>query len=314
MKIVALAGGVGGAKLAQGLARSLDSDELSIIVNTGDDFEFLGLNISPDLDTVCYTLANLANMVTGWGLEGDTFNFMEKIRQMGEPDWFRLGDCDLATHIIRTHKLTKGETLTSITEELCKSWSIRHRILPMSDEPVRTMVDTVELGVMPFQEYFVKYQFEPAIKGISFEGIEKAKPTQPVLKSLELCDAVVICPSNPFVSIDPVLSLNGIKTILKEKFVIAVSPLIGNKAIKGPLAKMFIEMNIEPTVGAIADHYREFLDCLFIHDTDVNEMPLDKRSCIISKATNILLPDIDSRMKLAAEIVEFIKENQTKNK
>ena len=308
IKIAALAGGVGGAKLVQGLAKVLGSDKLSIIVNTGDDFEHLGLYISPDIDTICYTLADKVNPLSGWGLKDETFKVIEKVEQLNGPAWFKIGDSDLATHLMRTQKMKSGETLTNVTRDFCKLWGIKHRVLPMSDEPFRTFVDTKEKGLLPFQEYFVKHQFELCIRGIYFKGIDSASPTKEVIDAIKTSDAVIICPSNPFVSIDPILSLRGIKDILKEKNVIAVSPLIGGKAIKGPLAKMFRDLNIEPSVRAIADHYGEILDCLFIDEIDQDDMAFKDHSCIISRATKILLPDIDSRIKLAAEIIGFLKE------
>jgi LPPG:FO 2-phospho-L-lactate transferase len=309
MKIAALAGGVGGAKLAQGLANVLSADELSIIVNTGDDFEHLGLYISPDIDTICYTLADKVNPLSGWGMKDDTFNAYKIIGELDGPTWFKIGDGDLATHIMRTQKMKSGESLTTVTQDFCEMWGVQHRVLPMSDEPVRTFVDTKEKGLLPFQEYFVKYHFELCVKGIYFKGIDTARPTKKVYEALKLSDAVIICPSNPFVSIDPILSLKGIKDILKEKYVIAVSPLIGGKAIKGPLAKMFLDMSIEPSVWAIADHYGEVLNCLFIDAMDQDEMVLNDHSSIILKATRIFLPEIESRIKLAAEIVGFLKDN-----
>lgn len=307
MKITALAGGVGGAKLAQGLAKVLNPDELVVIVNSGDDFEYLGLHISPDIDTVCYTLAGLANDSTGWGLRDETFNAYEKISQLNGPNWFKLGDKDLATHLIRTQKLKGGESLTKITLDLCGIWGIEHKILPMTDDPVRTMVDTVGDGIMPFQEYFVKNRFLPKVKGFYFQGIDSALPTQEVMEAIKASDAVVICPSNPFVSIDPILSLKGIKPILQDKFVLAVSPLIGSKAIKGPLAKMFKELSIEPSFKAIADHYGDLLDCLFIDNLDHAEIPLRDHSSIILEMSDIIIPDVESRKKLAAEIVTFLQ-------
>jgi len=306
MKIAALAGGVGGAKLAQGLAKVLNPDELVIIVNTGDDFEYLGLNISPDLDTVCYTLAGVANDSTGWGFRDETFNAYQKISQLKGPDWFKLGDKDLATHIIRTLRLKKGETLTNITLELCGYWGVNHKILPMTDNPVRTMVDTVGEGLMPFQEYFVKNHFMPEVKGFYFEGSKLAHPTREVLKAIKDSDAIIICPSNPFVSIDPILSLEGIRPLLKDKFVLAVSPIVGSKAIKGPLAKMFKELNIEPSVKAVIYHYGDLLDCLFIDNTDADIMS-NVHSSIILKASDIIIPHVESRIVLASEIVSFLK-------
>ena len=306
MKITALAGGVGGAKLAQGLAKVLNPDDLVIIVNTGDDFQYLGFHISPDVDTVCYTLAGWANDSTGWGLRDETFNVFKMIHQLNGPDWFKLGDKDLATHIIRTQRLNEGESLTKVTLDLCFTWGIDHKILPMSDDPVRTMVDTVEDGLMPFQEYFVKNHFLPQVKGFYFQGIETALPTQEVMEAIKASDAVVICPSNPFVSIDPILALKGIKSILKEKYVLAVSPIVGSNAIKGPLAKMFKELNINPSIKAIADHYGDLLDCLFIDTSDLDEDSLKDRSSIILNVSDIIIPDLESRKKLASEIVNFL--------
>jgi len=307
MKFAALAGGVGGAKLAQGLAKVLTPDDLVIIVNTGDDFDYLGLHISPDIDTVCYTLAGMANDSTGWGFRDETFNAFEIISQFNGPDWFKLGDKDLATHIIRTQRLKEGESLTKITLDLCRCLGVKHKILPMTDDPVRTMVDTVEAGLMPFQEYFVKNHSLPQVKGFYFQGIDSALPTREVLEAITECDAIVICPSNPFVSIDPILSLKGIKSILKEKYVLAVSPLIGSKAIKGPLAKMFQELNFEPSIKAIIDHYGDLLDCLFIDTLDGNKGFDVDHSSIILNVSDIIIPNVESRTRLAFEIVSFIK-------
>ena len=206
MKITALAGGVGGAKLAHGLAQVLSPEELTIIVNTGDDFEHLGLTICPDLDTVCYTLANLANPETGWGRVDETWNVISNIEKLGGPNWFRLGDSDIATHIERTRRLREGQTLTQITKDFCRAWGIKHTILPMSDSPVRTMVNTDE-GELTFQEYFVHRRCEPRVKSFRFEGVEIAEPTISVKEAIESADVIVICPSNPWVSIDPILQV-----------------------------------------------------------------------------------------------------------
>jgi LPPG:FO 2-phospho-L-lactate transferase len=306
MKIVALAGGVGGAKLAQGLVNVLRPDQLSIIVNTGDDFELFGLSISPDIDTVCYTLAGKANYSTGWGIADDTFCVMEMIKKLNGPYWFRLGDQDIATHLIRTQKIRDGEKLTQITRDFCKLWGIEQSILPMSDDLMTTMVDTKEKGLIPFQEYFVKFRSELSVKGFWFKGIDTAKPTEEVMNALDSCDAVIICPSNPFVSIDPILALHGIKEIIRKKYVVGVSPIIGGRAIKGPLAKMFSSMAIEPSVNAVADHYSEIINCLFIDNEDHNNLDVNDHSGIIFKETNILIPDFKSRTRLAAEVIEFL--------
>jgi LPPG:FO 2-phospho-L-lactate transferase len=314
MRITALAGGVGGAKLAQGLAKVLNPDELTIIINTGDDFEYLGLLISPDVDTVCYTLAGVANDSTGWGVQNETYNAFIEISRLGGADWFKLGDKDLATHIMRTQKLKNGDSLTKITHDFCVKRGIGHTILPMTNDLVRTHVETAKDGLMPFQEYFVKNHFDPQIKGFYFQGIDTALPTPEVLEALRKSDAIVICPSNPFVSIDPILSLTGIKSLLEGKYVLAVSPLVGGKAIKGPLAKMFLELNIKPTVDAIKEHYQEILDCLFIDNLDKDESAIDNHSGIILKATDIMLPDIASRIRLATEIVTFLQKKSNLNR
>lgn len=316
MKITALAGGVGGAKLAQGLAQVLKPDELSVIVNTGDDFEQFGLYISPDIDTMCYTLANKANPDTGWGLKSETFNVLEKISELNGPTWFKLGDNDLATHLVRTQLLKEGHSLSDITQKFCDFWKIKQKILPMSDSPVRTFLGTVEKGTIPFQEYFVKNQFQFTVKEIFFHGIESALPTKEVKNAINECDAIIICPSNPFVSIDPILSLNGIRDMIKQKYVVAVSPLINGKAIKGPLSKMFRELGINPSIDAIFNHYKDFLNCLFIDNSEMDKLEENKESNnynasgIILKPTNIMLPDIYSRIKLAGEIVNFLEKPQ----
>jgi len=203
--------------------------------------------------------------------------------------------------------LKQGESLTKITLGLCASFGIKHKIFPMTDDPFRTMVDTVEKGLMPFQEYFVKNHYLPKVKGFHFQGSDRALPTREVVEAITESDVIVICPSNPFVSIDPILSLKGVKSILKNKFVLAVSPLIGSKAIKGPLAKMFSELNIEPSVKAIIDHYDDLLDCLFIDNMDRHEIEAKNHSSIILNVSDILIPNIESRTRLASEIVTYLK-------
>src|SRR5512133_2119051 len=212
MKIVALAGGVGGAKLADGLAKVLPPENLTVIVNIGDDFDLFGLRICPDLDTVCYTLAGLANPETGWGRVGETWNVIESAAKLGGPDWFHLGDQDLGTHLERTRRLKAGQTLSQITKDFCKAWGIAQTVLPMSDQPVRTIVETEE-GDLAFQEYFVHRRCEPRVKGFRFEGLAGAEPAPGAREAIQSADAVIICPSNPWVSIDPILRV--IKEIKK---------------------------------------------------------------------------------------------------
>lgn len=306
-RIVALAGGVGGAKLAQGLAQVLSPEELTIIVNTGDDFEHLGLTICPDLDTVCYTLANLANPETGWGRVDETWNAIANVEKLGGPSWFRLGDSDFATHIERTRRLREGQTLTQITKDFCKAWGIKHSVLPMSDSPVRTMVDTDE-GELAFQEYFVHRRCEPRVKGFRFDGIEDAEPTTSVKEAIESADMIVICPSNPWVSIDPILSLCSPLLVGEGLGVrsVAVSPIISGKAIKGPAAKMFAELGIEPSALAVANHYRNILDGFVLDTLDSILEDEIKKLNMKTLKTNTLMNNLADRTRLANDVLHFI--------
>ncbi len=297
-KIVALAGGVGGAKLAHGLAQILAPEDLTIIVNTGDDFEHLGLTICPDLDTVCYTLAGLANPETGWGRVNETWNMIENIEKLGGPNWFRLGDQDIATHLERTRRLKGGETLSQITKDFCKAWGIKHTILPMTDSPVRTIVDTDE-GELAFQEYFVHRRCEPRVKGFRFDGVEVAEPTVGAKEAIESADAIVICPSNPWVSIDPIL-----RVIPKiNKPVIAVSPILGGKTVKGPAAKMYAELGIEPSALAVAEHYRGLLSGFVLDSIDSQ---LSKQISVRTLVTDTLMNNIADRTRLAMDVLNFV--------
>jgi LPPG:FO 2-phospho-L-lactate transferase len=308
MKITALAGGVGGAKLAHGLSKLISSDDFTVIVNTGDDFEHFGLYISPDLDTVCYTLADRSNPLTGWGRRDETFHVLETIKELGGPDWFLLGDKDLALHMERTRRLNEGHSLTYVSLEIEKAMGIPQKILPMCDEKVSTMVNTIEYGEIPFQEYFVFHKFMPTVKDFRFQGIENAKPSKAVILALQKADVIIICPSNPFVSINPIISLDGIKKILRKKYVIAVSPIIGEKAVKGPLGKMLRELGYNVHPLSILEIYKDFLNCLYIDTADFAEKMNDKLSGIIIKAEKILLPDIVYRKKLAENIIKHIME------
>jgi LPPG:FO 2-phospho-L-lactate transferase len=309
MKICALAGGVGGAKLADGLAQLLSPEELTIIVNTGDDFEHLALYISPDVDTVCYTLAGLANPETGWGRADETYDVLENIRTLGGPDWFRLGDKDTATHIERTRRLRLGQTLTDVTRDFCKTWGVQHPVLPMSDDPVRTMVDTVEFGELPFQEYFVHHRCEPRVKGFRFTGIESARPTAQVQKAIEEAAAIVICPSNPWVSIDPILSIVGLRSsvVRRPSSIIAVSPIIGGQTVKGPAAKMYTEMGITPSALAVAEHYKNLLTG-FVLDTIDADLAKDVQFANVrTQVTNTLMKTKTDRRRLAQDVLNLIQ-------
>lgn len=307
-KIVALAGGVGGAKLADGLAQVLQPENLTVIVNTGDDFTHWGLNISPDIDTVCYTLAGLANPLTGWGRQDESWSVFEQMERLGAEAWFRLGDKDLATHLERTRRLKDGEPLSSITRDFCARWGVRHTVLPMTDDPVATMVDSVEMGELAFQEYFVHQRCEPTVKGFRFAGIEKARPAPGVVEALAAADAVVICPSNPWVSVDPILKTLKNLEIFESKRLVAVSPIIGGKTVKGPAAKMFAELGIEPSALAVARHYGGPFLAGFVLDT-VDAALAEPVSAlgIVPLSTNTIMNLSDNRSQLAQDVLNFIQ-------
>ena len=301
MKIVAFAGGVGGAKLAQGLAQVLQPQDLTVVVNTGDDFEHLGLYICPDLDTVCYTLAGLANSETGWGRAGETWNTIANVEKLGGPAWFRLGDSDIATHLERTRRLKEGNSLSQVTKDFCMAWGIAPTVLPMTDSPVRTMVDSDE-GELAFQEYFVHRRCEPRVKGFRFDGANVAEPAPGVREALESSDAIVFCPSNPWVSIDPILKV--VKEVKKP--VIAVSPIIGGKTVKGPAAKMYSELGIEPSALAVAMHYRTILKGFVLDNEDKDMEDQIKRLGFATLVTNTLMNQLTDRARLANDVLNFI--------
>ena len=319
MKIVAFAGGVGGAKLADGLARCLPPENLTIVVNTGDDFEHWGLKICPDLDTVCYTLAGLANPETGWGRIDETFNTLENISRLGGADWFRVGDRDLATHIERTRRLREGQPLSQITRDFCRAWGIGPTVLPMTDDPVATMVDTVEQGELSFQEYFVHQRCAPQVKGFRFDGVESAQPAPGVLDAIRKADAVVFCPSNPWVSIDPILAIlppsvsphfprssaenGGTQGGLR---VVAVSPIIGGKTVKGPAAKMFAELGLEPSALAVAKHYAQVLSGFVLDTVDAALTGEIQKLGIRPLVVNTIMKTAQDRERLAQDVLHFI--------
>lgn len=305
MNVIAFAGGVGGAKLVHGLAALLSPDELCVIVNTGDDFEHCGLRISPDLDTVCYTLADLANPVTGWGLRNESWIVFEALKRLGGPAWFQLGDKDLATHLFRTEKLNQGMTLTEVTHELCRAWGVEHKVLPMSDDPVRTIVHTEEHGPLGFQNYFVQRACQPVVRSFEFQGVAEAVPVPDALEHIEAADLVILTPSNPWVSIDPILSVPGYRKALASKVVVGVSPLVGGRALKGPAAKMFRELGIDPTASSVAAHYPDLLTGFFIDQQDSEELEKIQRWRIIPVLTNIIMKDVQDRARLAREVLEF---------
>ena len=306
--ILALAGGVGGAKLAQGLAMRLAPEELQIVVNTGDDFVHLGLHISPDIDTVMYWLAGLNDRTRGWGLAGDSWNFMAALRRLDGPTWFNLGDSDLATHLVRTQMLGEGASLGAVTCALCTRLGIAHAIAPMTDAPVRTLVHT-EDATLAFQDYFVRLQCAPAVTGVSFAGAEAAKPSPAFAAAMAnpVLHAVVICPSNPLLSIDPILSIPGVRDWLRLRRipVIAVSPIVGGKAIKGPAAKIFRELDREVSVQGVADHYRGLIDALVIDTVDAAAKPaLEARGLRVAVVPSVM-KNAEDQAALAAAVLAF---------
>ncbi|PSS61924.1 2-phospho-L-lactate transferase [Ensifer sp. NM-2] len=304
-RIVALCGGVGGAKLALGLSRLLGSD-LTVIVNTGDDFEHLGLQISPDLDTVLYTLSGLANRELGWGRADESWNFMEVLRDLGSETWFQLGDRDLALHVQRTHQLKSGRSLTSFMAEVANSFGIAAQILPMTDDTMRTTVVTTD-GVMPFQRYFVERRCAPVVEKIVFDGASGTKPTAQVTAALNdpRLRAVVICPSNPFLSIDPILSVPGLRRLIEVAGVpvVAVSPIIGGKAVKGPTDKIMAELGVPTTSRAIVERYGGLLDGLVVDVADGDEVA---NLSIETHIVPTLMKTEADRDGLARSVLDFV--------
>ena len=308
MKVAALAGGVGGAKMVQGLSALLSPDELTVIVNTGDDFTHLGLSICPDLDTVCYTLAGMVNSETGWGRTQESWNALKSLEILGEPTWFKIGDSDLSTHIVRSERLRQGKFLSEITQEMCRHWQVEHKVLPMTNDRVSTQIQTDGGAWLDFQDYFVRQSWQPKVKDIRFVGVEKAKPTEGILEAIDEADLVVICPSNPFVSIDPILAVHGILNEIKEKITVAVSPIIGGQAVKGPLAKMILElMQAEPSAELVAGYYanRINLSGFLIDEVDDKLTSRVLEKGIICKAVPTLMTSLTDRIRLAKDVLMF---------
>jgi LPPG:FO 2-phospho-L-lactate transferase len=302
--VVALCGGVGGAKLAQGLGAALPPEELSLIVNTGDDFRHLGLSISPDLDSVIYALAGLSDPVRGWGRRDETWTFMGALKGLGGESWFQLGDGDLAMHVERTWRLAQGATLSEVTAHLCRALRVAIRVLPMSDDPVRTRVLTAD-GWLDFQEYFVHRQCRPAVQGFTFAGAETARAQPDALAALERRDlrAIIICPSNPFVSVEPILAVPGIRAGIQQSRapVVAVTPIIGGKAIKGPAAKMMAELRLDVSGEAVARRYAGIIDGFVIDHAD--PLPESWQDIKFFSAAT-LMNTTDDRLRLAHAVLQ----------
>jgi LPPG:FO 2-phospho-L-lactate transferase len=308
-RILALAGGVGGAKLVAGLDQhlaALGDTQLDVVVNTGDDFEHLGLYIAPDLDSVTYALADLNDHERGWGMRGETWQFMQALGRIGGETWFNLGDQDLATHIERTRKLATGHSLSSATQALVENLGIRARVAPMSDQPVRTMVHT-DAGTLAFQHYFVRDQCAPVVRGFDYAGAQTAQASALLCEALDAqtLRAIVICPSNPFISIDPMLAIPGVRDAILAAGVpvVAVSPIVGGAAVKGPAAKMLQELGLDVSARGIAHHYGELLSGFVIDTTDAElESALAPLPLLV---TNTMMRDGDDRRRLAQEVLAF---------
>jgi len=304
-RVVALSGGVGGAKLALGLNKIVPPEKLTIVANTGDDFEHLGLHVSPDVDTLLYTLAGLDNPKTGWGRRDETWTFMAALAALGGETWFRLGDADLATHVERTRRLRAGEPLSHIIRDFADRLGVRALIVPMTDDPVRTRVRT-NGGWLDFQRYFVEQQCRPEVTEFSYDGAAIATPHPDFVAAISHPElrAIVICPSNPFISIEPILALPGVRQALLACTapVVAVAPIIGGKAVKGPAAKMMRELRLEVNAASVADRYAELLDGYVVDNVDA---ALVAKHPVPTVATNALMVSLADRERLAETVLSF---------
>ncbi|MFI5296622.1 MAG: 2-phospho-L-lactate transferase [Polyangiales bacterium] len=303
--VVVLSGGVGGARFAHGVSRALPPESLTVVVNTGDDFEHWGLSISPDLDTVMYTLADLADEARGWGLTGETFRALDAMKRYGGDDWFGLGDADLATHLIRSQALRSGESLTAITRRLCRANGVFAQIVPMSDGPCRTLIETAEHGTLPFQQWFVKHR-APAVHAVRFDGDPVAAPE--AVAAIERADVILIGPSNPYVSIDPILTRPGLRAAMSGKVVVAVSPIVRGLAVKGPLAEMIPALaQRAPSPVAIAQHYDGLVTAMVVERGDEDAfaaLDVAGRRVGVLASDTVMRSRADS-LRLAREVLDF---------
>lgn len=306
LRVALLVGGVGGAKLADGLSQLLEPGQLTVIVNTGDDFWHLGLRICPDLDTVMYTLGGVVDPVNGWGLADDTTHTLGALGRYGADTWFRLGDQDIATHLLRTRWLREGRTLTDVTSDLARRLGVQHALLPMTDDPVATMVDTVEHGEIGFQEYFVMRRWQPEVRALRIEGIEQARMTETVSAALAAADAIIIGPSNPWLSIAPILAVPGLKTALLARSVprIAITPIIQGRAVKGPASKLMAELGYEPSARTVASYYGGVINGFVCDERDAHlelEMPVPRVALF-----DTMMRSSADRAALARRVLDWI--------
>jgi LPPG:FO 2-phospho-L-lactate transferase len=307
--ILALAGGVGGGKLARGLAAALAPGELAIVVNTADDFSHLGLHISPDIDSVLYALADLNDPERGWGLANETWNFMAALERLGGETWFKLGDRDLATHVLRTQELAAGRDLSAVTSLLARRFGVRHEVVPMTDDPVRSIVLSGD-GPLDFQDYFVRRQCQPVFRGVHFDGVQHARPSEGFRVGLDRADAVIITPSNPFVSIDPILAIPDVADKLRRacRPIVAVSPMVGGQAVKGPLGKMMAERGLEPSALGVAQHYGRLVDGWIVDTADRALVPaIEALGCRVT-VRDTVMRTVDDKLALAQDLLKLISD------
>ena len=306
--LVALTGGTGGAKLIEGLSHEVDSVELTIVCNTADDFVMHGLNISPDLDTIMYTLAGMSDSAKGWGVQDDTFSVLAQLEKLGAEAWFKLGDRDIATHILRTHLLRAGFKLSDVTERLRNCLGIKARILPMSNDEVETRIETLE-GEISFQEYFVKQRWQPEVKRVFYAGVERSRSAPGVLEAIHDAAKIVICPSNPVTSIGPILAIPGVRDALRRATarVVGVSPMIGESAISGPAHKLMVAQDIDPSTLGVAKAYADFLDRFVIDREDEKLRGKIESLGIKVAATSVIMKSLDDKRRLAGEVLALFE-------
>ncbi len=301
--VVVITGGVGGAKLVEGLTHAIPHEQLTAIVNTGDDFEHLGLPISPDIDTLLYTLSGRANASQGWGREGESWSFMEVVRSLGGEDWFNLGDGDLALHVLRGAALRAGQPLSAIIRRFALNWNLGLTILPMSDDPVATWIES-DQGALPFQRYFVEHRCTPRVSAIRFVGAESASPAPGVIAAIEAAQTILIAPSNPWLSVDPLLALPALRVALERRNgpLVAVSPLVAGTAVKGPTAKLMQELGLPVNNASIAAHYGSLLDGLVIHESD------DAPEGLAIARTNTLMQTPQDKLRVAQAALDLARQ------
>jgi LPPG:FO 2-phospho-L-lactate transferase len=304
--IVVLTGGTGGAKFVYGLSRVLAPEELTVVVNTGDDHEWWGLYVSPDVDSITYVLANMLSTERGWGVRGDTFHCLQAMRELGEPAWFSLGDRDLATHLLRTKLLSQGQTLSEVSSHMAKKLGVRSRILPMSDMRVETRVDT-PAGDLSFEEYFVKRWYQDPVNGVRFAGASEAVPAPGVCQAISSSEAVLLAPSNPVTSIGPILAVPGIREALATTAaqIVAVSPIIGDAAVSGPAGHLMTALGLPVSIAGIAQAYKDFLDILIVDQSDAALARQLTSHCLQVHSTDILMRTAEDKIRIARTALAF---------